>query len=140
MSRLPTEHEEQAAVIRWAADHRQSIPDLALLVHVPNGEYRDMNTAKRLAAAGVRAGYPDLLLDAPRGPYHGLRIELKRRKGGTVSVEQAAWLSALQERGYAAVVAHGAHEAVAAISAYLALPIPPLDVPRFVPPSQPDLF
>lgn len=139
--RKPTEHEEQAAVIKWAADNRQKHPDLALLAHVPNGEYRDMNTARRLAAAGVRGGYPDLLLDVPRGPYHGLRIELKRRDGGSgVSRVQAAWLHALREQGYAVCVAHGAHAAVAALMTYLALPpgAPAQPVP-FTPPDHPSL-
>lgn len=127
--RIPTEAEEQAAVIKWAADHRQKRPELRLLFHIPNGEYRDMNTARRLKALGVRGGYPDLALDVPRGAYHGLRIELKRRSGGAVSREQDAWLSALAQQGYAVAVALGAHEAVSIITTYLALPVPPAPEP-----------
>lgn len=35
------------------------------------------------------AGVPDIFLPAPRGGYAGLFIEMKRRKNGRVSIDQA---------------------------------------------------
>ena len=74
----PTEHEEQVALFQWAAANEAQYPSLAMLAAIPNGGYRPMTTAAMLKAEGVKAGYPDILLDVARGPYHGLRIELKR--------------------------------------------------------------
>lgn len=42
----------------------------------------------------------------------GTAIELKRQRGGVVSDSQAAWLRALEQRGWLARVCHGAQEAV----------------------------
>jgi hypothetical protein len=52
-------------------------------------------------------------------PYHGLWIEMKRRKGGQVSADQHGWMDALRAEGYAVAVARGADEAIEIIIAYL---------------------
>lgn len=119
---VPSETREQKALMAWARDASQKHPELAFLAHVPNGEYRDWQTAKRLKALGVRPGFPDLLLLVPRGPYHGLAIELKRRSGGKLSEEQVAWHAALTSQGYCVMVANGAIEAKRQLLQYLALP------------------
>jgi hypothetical protein len=51
--------------------------------------------------------------------YHGLYIEMKRSKGGTVSPEQKVWISLLKQQGYEAIVCRGADEAKQAIESYL---------------------
>lgn len=101
--KIPTEHEEQVQLFAWAAWH----PELRLMHAIPNGGKRDVRTGVRLKAEGVKAGVPDILLPVPRGGKHGLYIELKRRKGGRVSPEQAAWMDALAREGYACAVCHG---------------------------------
>ena len=58
----------------------------------------------------------------PRGPFHGLAIELKKEKGGRVSQAQKDWLNALEMRGYKATVAKGYEEAVETLLAYLKQP------------------
>ena len=90
-----------------------------MLYHVPNEGKRSKANGARLKSEGLRAGVPDINLDVARGEYHGLRIEMKRRRGGRVSPEQAAWLEALREQGYAAIVAYGWEEAADAIEKYL---------------------
>ena len=62
---------------------------------------------------------PDIFLPAPRGGYAGLFIEMKRRKNGRVSIDQATWLKALEKQGYKAIVAHGWEEARDEIEGYL---------------------
>lgn len=62
---------------------------------------------------------PDICLPAARGKYHGLYIELKRRKGGKVSAQQREWLEALEEAGYRAIVCRGWDEARTEIERYL---------------------
>lgn len=99
----PTEHQEQVQLFAWAAYR----PELALLHAIPNGGKRDIRTAAMLKAEGVKPGVPDICLPVPKGGYHGLYIELKRRKGGTVSKEQEAWIRALTAEGYCCALCHG---------------------------------
>lgn len=115
----PSEEEEQATVMEWATLMRNQRPELDLLHHIPNGEYRHPAVAKRLKRLGVKAGVPDLFLPVARGGAHGLWIEMKKRKNGRVSPEQKEWLSALEQQGYVCVVAHGSDEACDAIWNYL---------------------
>lgn len=115
----PTEDEEQAAVFQWAEYQQGHYPELALLFHIPNGGYRHPATAAKMKAIGVKPGVPDIFLPVPRKGYHGLWIEMKRRKGGRLSEEQRAWLGAMFQQGYMAVKAAGADEAIAAIVEYL---------------------
>ena len=107
-------------LFRWAEVARGKFPALDLLFHIPNGGKRGKAEAARFKAEGVKAGVPDLFLPVPRGKAHGLFIELKRRKGGRVSKEQAIWTISLQAQGYRAEVAKGWEEARDIIIEYLA--------------------
>ena len=94
---IPYEAEEQTAVFNWAAVMVRRWPELRLLHHIPNGGS----------------------LPVARGGWHGLYIEMKRRKGGRLSDEQAAMLEALREQGYCAWVCKGANDAIELITEYL---------------------
>lgn len=72
-----------------------------------------------LHAEGVRAGIPDLFLAIARGEWHGLWIEMKRRKGGFLSDPQRTALLALKLEGYSTAVCYGWDEAREAIVDYL---------------------
>jgi len=115
--RVPTEHEEQKAVIKWFdlqhAEHR------GRLLAIPNGGERNAIVAAKLKAEGVRKGVPDLLLPVARQGFHGLWIELKRTKGSKLSPEQDDWLGYLAKQGYMAVICKGADSAREAIGIYL---------------------
>lgn len=115
----PTEHAEQCALFEWAATLAGRLPELRLLYAVPNGGFRHTTTAGRLKAEGVRAGVPDVCLPVARGGYHGLYVELKRRRGSTASSEQRQWLDNLAAEGYATRVCKGWNEAAQTIEAYL---------------------
>ena len=80
----------------------------------------------------VSVGFPDLFLAVPmclgnnRGEtntkwIHGLFIELKRIKGGSVSSEQAIMIGDLQSLGYKAIVCRGADAAISEIKRYLGM-------------------
>ena len=111
----------------YAAEHYDpihGIQALEMLFAVPNGGLRDKITAAKLRATGVRAGYPDIALDAPRGPFHGLRIELKRpesedKRQGRTTQRQNSWLERLRQYGYRAEVCVGWQEAARLIFHYL---------------------
>lgn len=118
---VPSESVEQQHLFQWAAVSAavRWPKEMRMLYHVPNEGKRSKANGARLKSEGLRAGVPDINLDVARGQYHGLRIEMKRRRGGRVSPEQAAWLEALREQGYAAIVAYGWEEAADAIEKYL---------------------
>lgn len=119
--RHPTEDEEQMALFTWA-NHMAvtgKYPELIWLYHVPNGGSRGPGEAGRFKAMGVKPGVPDVALDEPRGGFHGLRIEMKRRQGGRVSPAQREWIDHYNQIGYRAVVCYGWDEAREAIEEYL---------------------
>lgn len=116
---VPSEHEEQVMLIQYCDLMSRSNADYGLIFAVPNGGDRNIVTAGKLKAEGVKPGVPDLFLPVPRGIYSGLFIEMKRRKGGRVSREQISWISALISRGYKVVVCRGFDEARDALEAYM---------------------
>lgn len=118
-SPIPREDAEQMAVMEWAAYRLGMWPELRLLYHVPNGGSRNRIEAARLKAQGVKSGVPDLVLPVARGGWHGMYIELKRRKGGRLSEDQRRWLDDLQEQGYLALRCDGAQAAINTIEEYL---------------------
>lgn len=121
------EDDHQAALFDWAELSLGIYPELIGLMHVPNGGRRGKLEAARLKRQGVRAGYPDLVLDVARGGHHGLRIELKATRADLgrkprVTPEQQGWLVRLNGQGYHAVVCEGWESARDEIMRYLALP------------------
>ena len=116
---VPLEDAEQRVIFQWAAMETTARPELGLLYAIPNGGKRAIKTAVALKKQGVKRGVPDMCLPVARGGYHGLYIELKRQKGGTVSETQKSWITALAKQGYKAVVCKGADEAIGTIKEYL---------------------
>jgi len=113
-----SEFSEQCALLRWAAHVQVEYPVLRWLYHVPNGELRHKSVAKRLRAAGVKAGVPDLCLPVPADGKHGLYLELKA-DGGRPTPDQRTWLRYLESAGYEVVLAVGWIAAARAILTYL---------------------
>ncbi len=117
MKGCATESQEQIAVIDWCNMH----PIAWRIFAVPNGAYKSIASAAKFKREGLRAGIPDLFLDVSRDSWHGLRIELKRTRGGTVSPEQKDWGKFYAEQGYYWCVCKGADEAIKVIKEYLEL-------------------
>lgn len=116
-----SEDEIQIAIINWATLQKYKGRPLAYyLVHPANGGYRKDKEAAKLKRMGVQAGYPDLMLDIPKGGYHGLRIELKKLKGGRTQDNQKERIDMLNEEGYYAVVCKGFADATNTIKKYMA--------------------
>ena len=116
---IPTEAQEQIALFEWAARMRGRWSELQLLHAIPNGGSRNPIEARHLKEQGVKPGIPDIFLPCARGPWHGLYIEMKRRKGGRVSVDQQRMILALRAQGYKAEVCRGWEEARDMICEYL---------------------
>jgi len=112
------EHNAQVALVQWCEIISVSYPEVGRYIAIPNGGHRDIRTAVRLKREGVRSGVPDLFWPIPKHGFHGLFVEMKRDKGGTVTPEQKEWIAYLDSRGYSCVVCHGLREAIDAVSAY----------------------
>jgi hypothetical protein len=117
-ARVKTEHAEAVALMKLVKLHEGRYPDLQLFAAVPNGGDRHPIVAAKMKHEGVRAGYPDYLLDVPRGDFHGLRIELKSATGYT-SREQKKWIERLRANGYRVEVCRGAEAAWGVLCEYL---------------------
>lgn len=96
---------DQAAIFRHFELERPDIYDL--LASVPNGGKRSYGVGGLLKASGQKKGYPDIVLDMPKGKFHGLRIELKAApdlatgyEGGKLSPTQIEYLNKLHAQGY----------------------------------------
>ena len=115
------EGQEQAMLFKWCEAQMRvgNWPELGMLFHIPNGGKRGKAEAGRFKAEGVKPGVPDLCLPVPRGQYHGLYIEMKRREGGRVSTEQKEWGAKLSARGYCWMVCRGWEGARDVLTDYL---------------------
>ena len=109
-----TESHEQRQLIQWC----RTIPELQFMFHIPNESIGGRKWIIRNRQLGVKSGVPDLMLPIPSKGYHGMFIEMKT-KTGRLTTEQKRWLTALQQLGYYATVAHGWEDAKCQILKYL---------------------
>lgn len=122
---MPSEHDEQAAVVSWARDSAGRWPCLNWLhsslngIWLGDGKNRFAIIAKQ-KAAGMTKGIPDLFLPYPSKGYHGLYIEMKKRgKLSDVSPEQKQFLAYAESVGYLAQAFDNAEDAIESIKDYL---------------------
>ncbi len=111
---------EQAALFRWMQVRHPLAWKLAY--HPANGGHRVKAVAAKLKAQGVKAGVSDICLPMARGGWFGLYIEFKATPphDAVVSPSQAAFLMAVEQQGYMAIVCRGMDEAMQVIDGYLA--------------------
>lgn len=121
-ARVPLEEEEQMAFVQWC-----KLNDI--IVHHSGNEIGGSTAAMKARAVkmkkmGTSRGFPDLLVFIPvKGVdgavdcYQMCAIEMKRRKGSTVSKEQKTWLEILAGSGAMSAVCKGAEEAIAYVEA-----------------------
>ena len=121
------EHDEQVKVFEWASIMSNKIPELKLLMAIPNGASYGggggrWNIAKRMRAEGVKSGVPDIFLPVSTNELEdyecGLWIEMKVGKNKP-SEQQKWWLEQLEKQGYVTRVCYSAEEAIEAIEDYL---------------------
>lgn len=106
----------QIACVKW---FDLAYPALKrLLVHVPNGGYRNVLEAAKFKRMGVRAGFPDLLLLLPNKKYPCMGIEMKTAKGKQ-SENQKAYQSLFEHRGYRYVVTRSLDDFIHEITEYI---------------------
>jgi hypothetical protein len=103
----PTEHEDQKAVFAFCQQMAGVYPALGLIYAIPNGFRASAEACAWMKSEGMRPGFPDLGLPVARGGFHGLFMEMKRKKGKDPRPEQVAWLNALGDEGYYACCCKG---------------------------------
>lgn len=100
----PTEDREQQTVVEYLTI--RSIP----FWHTPNSTFtKSWSQKAKNKRLGVKSGIPDLMFCLNGSTY---AIEMKRRKGGTVSAEQKKWIEILNNNGIETIVARGSDEAI----------------------------
>jgi hypothetical protein len=124
-----TEHQEQKAFFERIAYMHGEYPEVGLLFAIPNGGQRHPAVGRKMKAEGVKRGVPDIFLPVPSWGrytnegkvdwYHGLFIEMKRRKRGSLSKYQKEWIEKLREQGYRVEVCKGWEEAIEVLKDYL---------------------
>lgn len=90
------------------------------LAAYPAGGHRGKKAAFEMKAEGQQDGYPDIILDLPRGNYHGARIEVKTPIG-TLQSNQKRELKRLHDIGYYCTARKGFESVVEAILSYYRL-------------------
>lgn len=118
-----SEEQEQIDLLDVCDRNVHLYPDLEYLYHVPNGGWRGMRSGRRMKAAGVKPGVPDLCLPVARHQYHGLYIEMKKSNAAPsdVSPDQARWHAFLRHNGYCVAVCRGCSVAWTILLWYLTL-------------------
>ena len=109
------EDREQIALITWVRLMESKYPELATIYHCPNGGHRDIRTAAKFKAMGVKPGVWDIFLPCPAP---GLFIEMKAGKG-RLTPGQVAFREALEPYGYKFAMAYSWHEAAQAIAEHV---------------------
>jgi hypothetical protein len=120
-----TEHDEQSALIAWAAVMATRYPELNNLFAIPNAGKRSFGAARYYQDEGMKAGVPDLFLAVARrvGPrtwQHGLFIEFKYGRNDITPIQQD-WIIRLQRQSYGVYVCHSLEDAKQVICPYLGI-------------------
>lgn len=115
---IPTEAQEQAIFIKWCRINESKYKHLNLIHASMNSAKRTYRNAQFCINQGILKGVPDLFLPVPKNGFHGLFIEMKRKKGGIISKEQDEFIRELLKIGYQCHVCRGAEDAISAVKNY----------------------
>jgi len=115
----PTEELEQITLINYIRNKYRdfiifSIPNGATLKGNEHQRARQMNGLK---ASGLLVGTPDLCLLLPNGK--SLFIEMKREKGGRLSVHQKEFMKKADDLNHSVIVGYGYKDAIVKLEEYL---------------------
>lgn len=107
---IPKEYEECTTFVEWL-DWQITLGTVILYTHIPSETFTKSWAIKiKNKRMGVRKGFPDYFIITRK---RAIAIEMKRIKGGAVSLEQDAWLEALERVDIPAKVCKGMAEAAA---------------------------
>lgn len=120
----PTEYEECVAFVDWL--RLNNIPHSHCANESQSGSRNAMIRGAKLKRIGQSRGVWDYEVFVPiKGItgevdcYQQLKIEMKRKKGSTISVEQKKWGEIYELAGVPCKICHGANEAIDFVNNYL---------------------
>ena len=111
MTVIHSEHLEQVTFVSF---FKEKYPNVRIF-SIPNGGFRHKATAQKLKIEGVSSGVPDLYV-----PEWKLWIEMKRKKGGSLSPSQKDWIKYLEEVGDTVIIGKGWESARDGVESWLA--------------------
>ena len=123
-SLIPTEAQEQRALVKWMNYH----PIVRnYYLKITNEGKRTEAQGWNLKQQGLRPGVSDLFIYYPTNTYHGLWLEVKRNKkysqserGSASWIAQESFLESVRFVGYSGSVCYGWEDGVRIIEDYLA--------------------
>jgi hypothetical protein len=116
------ESRDQKAIVFWLRNQYPHVIFTCAPVGQRHGtRWQMIKTGADNKKMGYRKGWPDLFIAEPRGGFHGLMIELKK-KGEKLNPDQRIILEELNNRGYHAIVSYGVDEAISSVDFYMKLP------------------
>jgi len=108
-----SEYQEALKIEEWRLNNLKQYPILEYSVcHLTGSKMSIGVIAKTKKIGALKKGIPDYFFPIPTKDSHGLWLELKKEKGGKVSLEQKKWIIAMNNLGYSAHVVEGAKEAI----------------------------
>ena len=119
MTTCPSEYDECVVFHQWLVAKRYKH------AHISNesqsGGTNALIRGAKLKRIGQSKGFPDYIIICHQKGHPDYQdivaVEMKRQHGGTLSDEQAGWLSALDEAGIWTGVCKGADDAIAFVEA-----------------------
>lgn len=116
----PSEDSELIAFFDYIRWQETLNPILSVIFHVENERKCSWAQGLIRKKKGVRAGVPDIIVPIPKGPFHGLFIELKL-PGRKPTVTQQEYMIKLYTLGYCVKIAYSAEQAISILKEYLEL-------------------
>lgn len=108
--KAPSETQEAITLASYVRSHH---PDI-VFTHIAN------EGQQKKVKEGLEPGVCDYFFFEPRGQYHGLAIELKKRdRSNGPSKKQIKFIERISNKNYKCYVAYGWKEAVAQLEEYL---------------------
>ena len=113
IKKYPLEDEEQIAFINWFKSKYKDY----LIFSVPNGGSRNKVEASKLKKTGLLSGIPDLIILMPNREV--LFLEMKRQKGGVLSLVQKVVINLVEKLGFTVLIGYGFLDAKSKFENYL---------------------
>ena len=110
------EHLIQSAFIEWLSFKHKEV--YKVTTSFPAGVYTSKTQRYKLSREGLKKGYPDVLIDYPKGIYHGFRVEFKYGRN-KLQPAQCEWFELLESHGYYVCVAWSVDEAISHFENYI---------------------
>ena len=113
----PTEQDECITFVDWTktikVKNQQVVYLYDCIFHFANESKRSDFDRIMMARIGTKKGVSDYIITVPVSEYHGLFIEMKKRRGSAKpSKEQIEFIQRMKEMGYWGVFAYGAEDAI----------------------------